>query len=383
MTVPAVENWVVEPLQKFVGSKDRETLEARLPHALTFQSMGEQSSYRVARSLPALGRGLVVAEEGVVPAYALVRRVFHLTNAITKYYYSPFYLEAQVPGYHARVAWLGGRQVAFTRDGRYCAFTTDRVADLVPDSFFRENPGRIVCLAIEGNGIPYSKPSYSGAVADILAWGTEILEQGEREPITAAEKYRLFDEHGIKCVEHVGPFDACDVDEIAAWMKDFEAAGGHVIVLKPSESHHRPLKYSLPSALLRGAPGWLGLDGGVEDDSHLERLLQGACAAAEMERNTADWDWAAVGKSLFSALAELVETVAAGGTLTETHNVWVHHKESATTLLEQLQERTPGTPIRELELNAESDGWRLRFERRFTEATAALERRLSGVSYRD
>lgn len=383
MKVTPVENWVVERLHDFVGRKDRENLESRVRHGLTFQSMGEQSSYRVARALPALGRGLVVAEEGVVPDYARVRRVFHLTNSITKYYYSPFYLEAQVPGYHARIAWLAGRQVAFTRDGRYCAFTTDRASDFIPDSFFLENPDRIVCLAIEGNGIPYSKPSYSGADDDILAWGTEILEQGERQPMTTADKYQLFDQHGIKCVEHVGPFDAGDVDKIAAWMKDFEAAGGQGIVLKPSESHHRPLKYSLPSALLHGAPGWLGLDGGIEDDPHLERLLQGACAAAEMDLHTDDWDWAAVGKSLFSALAELVETVAAGGTLSETHSVWVHHKESATTLLEQLQERTPGTPIRELELSAENDGWRLRFERRFTEATAALERRLSGVSYRD
>lgn len=383
MKVSSVEHWVVEHLQKFVGRRDRDNLAARVEHGLTFQSMGDQSSYRVARNLPALGRGLVVAEEGVVPDYARVRRVFHLTNAINKYYYSPFYLEAQVPGYHARVAWLGGRQVAFTRDGRYCAFTTDRAADFIPDSFFQENPARIVCLAIEGNGIPYSTPSHSGTCDDILAWGTEILEQGERDPITTADKYDLFDRHGIKPVEHVGPFGADDVEEIAAWMKDFEAAGGLGIVLKPSESHHRPLKYSLPSALLRGAPGWLGLDGGLDDDPPLERLLQGACAAAETGLHADDWDWAAVGKSLFSALARDTQTIASGGTLTEGHSVWVHEKESATTLLEQLQERSTGTSIHELELVAENNGWRLRFERRFAETTAALERRLSGASFRN
>jgi ATP-dependent RNA circularization protein (DNA/RNA ligase family) len=257
------------------------------------------------------------------------------------------------------------------------------VADFIPDSFFQEDPGRIVCLAIEGNGIPYSMPPYSDADDDILAWGTEILEQGEREPMTTAEKYQLFDQHGIKCVEHVGPFDAGDVGEIAAWMKDFEAAGGHGIVLKPSESNHRPLKYALPSALLCGVPGWLGLDGGIEHDPHLERLLQGACAAAEMDLHTDDWDWAAVGKSLFSSLAQVAQTIAAGGALIESRSVWVHEKESATTLLAQLRERASGTSIHELELVAESDGWRLRFERRFAETTAALERRLSGVSYRD
>jgi putative ATP-dependent DNA ligase len=345
--------------------------------------MGGHSSYRVARNLPVLGRGLVIAEEGVVPDYARVRRVFHLTNAITKYYYSPFYLEAQVPGYHARVAWLGGRQVGFTRDGRYCAFTTDRAPDFIPDSFFQEGPGRVVCLAIEGNGIPYATPSCGGIADDIRAWGTEILEQREREPMAAVEKYELFDKHGIKSAERIGPFDADDIDKIAAWMKEFEAAGGLGIVIKPSESHHRPLKYSLPSALLRGAPGRLGLDGEVREDPHFERLLQGACAATETNLHAGDWDWATVGESLFSSLAQAAQTIAEGGTLTESYSVWVHEKESATTLLEQLEERTEGTSIHELELIAENDGWRLRFERRLTEASAAVERRLSGASYRD
>ena len=102
-----------------------------------------------------------------------------------------------------------------------------------------------------------------------------------------------------------------------------------------------------------------------------------------MDLHADDWDWAAVGKSLFSSLAQVVQTISAGGTLTASHSVWVHQKESATTLLEQLQERTPETSIHELELSAENNGWRLRFERRFAETTAALERRLSGASYRD
>jgi len=378
-----VEDWVLERLQDFVGRNDRAALAPRVRQALTFQSMGDQSSYRVARNLPSLSRGLVVAEEGVVPEYARVRRVFHLTNAITKYYYSPFYLEAQAPGYHARVAWLGGRQVAFTRDGRYCAFATDRATDFIPDTFFEENPHLVICLAIEGQGIPYAKPSYRGTEEDAVAWGTEILEQGVREPMCTAEKYALFEKHDIRRAEHVGPFDAGDVDKIVAWMHEFEAAGGHGIVLKPSERHHRPLKYSLPSALLTGAPSRLGLHSSLEEDPHLERLVQAACAATEMDVAPDDWDWAAVGKSLFRSLAQAARDVADGDAITHEYSVWLHHKEAAGVLLEQLEARTPGTSINELELTAEDDGWRLRFERRFAEATAAMQRRLSGASYRD
>ena len=40
------------------------------------QVMGDTTSYRMARSLPALGRGLVVTEEGVIPDYAACAAFF-------------------------------------------------------------------------------------------------------------------------------------------------------------------------------------------------------------------------------------------------------------------------------------------------------------------
>jgi len=378
-----VEDWVLERLQEYVGRSDREALAPRVQQGLTFQTMGGQSSYRVARTLPVLGRGLVIAEEGVIPDYARVRRVFHLTNAITKYYYSPFYLEAQVPGYHARVAWVGGRPVGFTRDGRYCAFTTDRARDFVPDSFFEANPRMVVCVAVEGHGVPYAKPSYHGDEQDVVAWGTEILEMGVREPLTTADKYALFEEHDIRCAEYVGPFEASDVERIREWLAELEAKGGTGVVLKPSERHHRPLKYSLPSALQHAAPAWLGIDHEIDEDPYMERLLQAACAATEVGRGADEWDWAAVGEALLRNLAEAVRDVEAGGSLTQEYSVWLHEKDAAGTLLEQLEDRTPGTSIHQLDLVEENDGWRLRFERRFAEATAGIQRRLSGASYRD
>lgn len=378
-----MESWVLERLQDFVGRSDRQALEPRVQQALTFQSMAAQSSYRVVGNLPSLGRGLVVAEEGVVPDYPRVRRVFHLTHAITKYYYSPFYLEAQVPGYHARVAWLGGRQVGFTRDGRYCAFTSDRAADFIPASFFEENPGLVVCLAVEGKGIPYAKPAYRGDADDIVAWGTEVLEQGVREPLSAARKYELFERHGIPGTEHGGPFEAADIEAILDWMKAQAADGASGIVLKPSERHHRPLKYALPAALHHGAPAWLGLDDGIEEDPYRERLLQAACAATELGAPAGEWDWETVGRALLENLAQAARTVAGGDALTQQFSVWVHARESAELLLEQLEERNLGTSIHQLELAAENGGWRLRFERGFGDATAALQRRLSGASYRD
>ena len=103
----------------------------------------------------------------------------------------------------------------------------------------------------------------------------------------------------------------------------------------------------------------------------------------ELDLDPDDWDWGRVGKAVFSGLARVVREIDDGGSLTSEYSVWLHEKGAAAELLVQLEERTPGTSIHELSLEAEGDGWRLKFERRFAEATAGMERRLSGASYRD
>lgn len=378
-----MQDWVLERLQQFVGRGDREDLEQRVEKALTRQQMGDHGSYRVVQNLPALARGLVVIEEGVVPEYARVRRVFHLTNAIVKYYYSPFYIEEQVPGYHARVAWSGGRQVAFTRDGRCCAFTSDRAPDFIPARFFADHPELAVGLTLGGKGIPYAKPAYRGEADDLEAWGTEIFELGVREPIATADKYALLEEYDIAAPPHVGPFEAGDLGDLEAWMKERNEAGSQGLLLKPSERHHRPLKYALPSAIQRAAPAWLSFEDGLEEDPYLQRLAQAACAATELGLEPESWDFEAVGRALLEPLAKAAAEVAAGKTLGEDFSVWLHRKEAAEELLAQLEERSAAGSIERQSLEPDGDGWRLRFRRLHPDATAALQRRLSGASYRD
>ena len=378
-----MEDWVLESLKQYVGRSDRKNLGARVAQGLKKQRMGNLLSYRVPRNLPSLGRGLVVASKGVIADYAPVRRVFHVTNAVTKYYYSPFYAERKVPGYHARVAWLDGRQVAFTRDGRYCAFTSDRARDFVPDKLFADNPDLIVCLALAGRGIPYAEPALLNGGEDISCWAIDLLEWNVREPVAPADKYEVIDRYGLDNVEHVGPFEAAETEALELWMKELEADGALGVVLKPSERHHRPLKYSMTAAVLESLPPWAGLDDGDELDPFFERLVQAACAATELDKPADEWDWETVGKALLRPLANAARDVDGGKELTVEHSVWLHDQEAAQELLRQLEERGSSTTIERPSLEPENDGWRLTFERRFDAATAALQRRLSGVSYRD
>jgi len=377
-----VQDWTLKRLSEFVGRGDRKKLGPHTENRLVAQSMGSHSSYRVARKATCLGKGLVVTEAGVIPDYPGIRRVYHLTNAITKYYYSPFYLETQVPGYHTRVAWLGGREVAFTRDGRYCAFSSDRASEFIPRAFFKEHPDLIVCLAIAGDGTPYATPSCNGNKAEIDAWGTEVLQYGVREPLATRERYELFNEFEIKNVPHIGPLDSGDISTIIDWMRSLDESGAKGVILKPSEPHHRPLKYGLPSAQFNELLTLLEL-GRDRDDLCRSRLFQACCGANELELGVGPWDWEAVGRSLLAGLAGGVDQVAKGNTLATEHSVWLSNKASAECLLAQLDEQTTGTSIEPVSLVSEGQGWRLRFRRQFIETTAALQRRMSGVSYRD
>ena len=377
-----MQDWVLKRLAEFVGRTDRKKLGPHTRNRLVEQSMGNHRSYRVERKATCLGKGLVVTEAGVIPDYPGIRRVYHLTNAIAKYYYSPFFLETQVPGYHTRVAWLEGREVAFTRDGRYCAFSSDRASEFIPREFFKEHPGLIVCLAIAGDGTPYATPSCNGNMAEIDAWGIEVLQYGVREPLATRERYELFDEFEIKNVPHIGPLDSGDISTTIDWMRSLDESGAKGVILKPSEPHHRPLKYGLPSAQFNELLTLLelGRDG---DDLCRARLFQACCGANELELGVGPWDWEAVGRSLLAGLAGGVDQVAKGNTLATEHSVWLSNKASAECLLAQLDERTTGTSIEPVSLVSEGQGWRLRFRRQFIETTAALQRRMSGVSYRD
>ena len=377
-----MQDWVLKRLAEFVGRTDRKKLGPHTRNRLVGQSMGDHRSYRVERKATCLGKGLVVTEAGVIPDYPGIRRVYHLTNAITKYYYSPFFLETQVPGYHTRVAWLGGREVAFTRDGRYCAFSSDRASDFIPRGFFEAHPNLIVCLAISGDDIPYATSQCNGNRVEIDAWGTEVLQYGVREPLATHERYELFDEFEIKNVPHIGPLDSGDISTVIEWMRALDESGAKGAILKPSEPHHRPLKYGLPSAQFNELLTLLEL-GKDETDLCHARLFQACCGANELELGVNSWDWEEVGRSLLAGLASGVDRIAKGNTLATEHSVWLSNKESAECLLAQLGEQATDTSIELVSLVPEDTGWRLRFRRQFIKTTAAMRRRMSGISYRD
>lgn len=379
-----MHDWVITNLSKIVGASDRKKLPALVAQCLEQRSIDGIDYYRVTESMDSLSRGMLVTAEAVVADYPRIRRVFHLTHAITKYYYSPFYVEQLVPGYHARFVRLQNRTIAFTRGGRACPFTTDRAGDLVPAAFFEENPGLILCMAVSGVGTPYSAPAASGSEEDLQGWAVDLLERDVKEPLSPEQKYAIFDRYELAAVPHAGPFTAEDLEPLRAWVGELDAQGATGVVLKPSDRRHRPLKYATPSELLCPLPvgAWLALQGAASDPC-LQRLLRAAFSLSEFRQGGEEIDWQGTGKMLLEPFLDALHQLADGEGLRQERSVWVHEKEAAEKLLAHLRQAGSGVKIEPLDLQAEEGGWRLRFVEHYSEATAALAHRLSGASYLD
>jgi putative ATP-dependent DNA ligase len=377
-----VEDWVVERLGTVVGKKARRELPDLAARNVERRQFDSGDYYRIAENEGCLAKGMVITREGVVPDYPRIRRIFHLKNFITRYYYSPFYAEELVSGYHARFVRLGDRTVAFTRDGRWCPFTTDRAPDLLPEKILDENPDLIVCLVINGSGIPYVTEPGADQESEITACAVDILERDVREPLSPEEKYPLFDRYGMPCVEHIGPFDPKELDGLDDWVAGIIARQGTGVVLKPSERPHRPLQYSTPPELLLSHPLWTAL---AEDEegvnTFFQRLLRASCALMEEGATPEDIDWEALGRSLLEPVLDGVQRVAAGEDLRQPFSVWVHQKETAEALLPHLAEGDPSVILEQRDLRAENGGWRLDFERVYKDAGARIARLIGGASY--
>lgn len=377
-----MEDWVLERLDKIIGKKDRKMLPALLEETAERRTLPEGEYYRIARNAGNMTRGMVITRDGIVPDYPRVRRIFHLKNFITRYYYSPFYVEELLPGYHARFVRLGNRTVAFTRDGRWCPFTTDRAVDLLPEGFLEDNPELIVCLVINGTGIPYAVEPHAGEERELAACAVDFLERDVREPLSPEEKYRLFEQYHMPSVEHIGPFDPKELDGLDEWVAGIIARGGTGVVLKPSERPHRPLQYAVPPEVGSPRPLWTVLaedEAGV--DTVFQRLLRASCAYVEQGTSTEEIDWEVVGRSLFEPIIEGVQKVAAGEDLRQKASVWLHQKESAEALLPHLAEVDPAVVYEQSSLEPEDGGWRLDFERIYRDISEGLARRISGASY--
>lgn len=372
-----VEGWALEALAPMVGMADRRRLPEIAEGILERSRAGDADFYRVTRSRPPLGRGLVLTPQGAIPDVPRVRQVFHLARAIAKYYYAPFHAEEELPGYHVRVTRLGNRTLAFTRDGRWCPFATDRAGELVAEEIFAEKPDLVVCLAVTGTGVPYPEDVPPGA-GELEAGVVDLLERGVREPWPPADRYAFQELHGLRAAPHRGPFTAAEGSKVAAWAREIDAAGGSGLVLKPAERHHRPLRYATPGSLLRPLGAGEGLTAG--HDPYRRRLLEAACAAAELEPEGRGWE--GVGKALLAPLQEAARAVAAGGRVEEERSVWLHRRQAAEALLERLRQDGDRT-VEAVSLEEEGGGWRLRYRWAHPEASRALRERLSGTSFLD
>jgi len=118
-------------------------------------------SLRYARLTEAVNghpRGSVVLPGGeVIPGYPSIGRIHSLAAGLRQQFQEPFWAEEKIDGYNVRVVFHDGRAYAFSRGGFVCAFSTDRLQDLLPHGIFEREPDLVLCAEIAGRTIPTSR----------------------------------------------------------------------------------------------------------------------------------------------------------------------------------------------------------------------------------
>lgn len=375
--------WVKERLIDFPTGPEAADVADLDQEALLEGELYGSTYYRAGDAVPRVGLGLVVTEDGIVPAHPPVRRVYHLANAITKYYYNPFYLEETAPGYEARIGRVGGRWVAFTRDGRWCPFTTDRAGDLLPAELFDGRPELVACASITGAETPYLTRFAADAGADLELRVFDLMEWDEPWPLPPEETYRLAEEHDLPVVRHWGPFTADDVDEVIGRARELAVEEVAGVIAKPVQHQHRPLKCSTPAVLGRSLGGWSELGTGPMEEPWLwaGRQLRGALAIVEQGRDHETIDWGRVGEGMVRPVLDAARAVAAGRPVVHEFTARFHDRDLAEAMVERLDEEGPDLEAEVDDLRDEDGGWRLDFRRRLTGVTGYLSSRLSGTSF--
>jgi hypothetical protein len=86
-------------------------------------------------------RGSLVLPDGsVIPGYPSIGRVQSLGAGLRRHYSGAFWVEEKMDGFNVRIFRWQGRTYAATRGGYICAFSTDRLPDLLDSAILDDEP---------------------------------------------------------------------------------------------------------------------------------------------------------------------------------------------------------------------------------------------------
>lgn len=327
---------------------------------------------------------LVLPDASVIPGYPSIGRVQSLRAGLRRHYDGAFWVEEKMDGFNVRVFRWQGRTYAATRGGYICAFSTDRLPDLLDGAILEDEPGLVLCAEIAGPENPYLEGAPPGITEDVAAFVFDMMRMGRTGFLPQEEKMARLRDYGLPPAPIFGRFLPTDLDALQELVLRLDAEGSEGVVFKGEEPGEGRAKYvtgrsnvadielcgdqllDLPAEYFTNRLLRLGLfvsEHGRSGDADLERrlgraLINGVTAAVERSR-----DSGRVGRRFRcrfrqrrNAEAFMTHIKATGG---------------------QRVRIDPGMPRRE------GPFWVLEFERILERMTGTLANALSGASQYD
>ncbi|MDN3519341.1 RNA ligase [Aquisalimonas lutea] len=189
-------------------------------------------------------RGSLVLPDGsVIPGYPSIGRVQSLGAGLRRHYSGAFWVEEKIDGFNVRIFRWQGRTYAATRGGYICAFSTDRLPDLLDSAILDDEPDLVLCAEIAGPENPYLEGAPPGVAEDVAAFVFDMMRTGRTGFLAQGEKMARLRDHGLPSAPIFGRFLPADLDALQALVLRLDAEGSEGVVLKGEQPGEGRAKY--------------------------------------------------------------------------------------------------------------------------------------------
>jgi len=328
-------------------------------------------------------RGVLAVDGRVVPDYPHIARVFALSAGVRENFSGPFYAEEKIDGYNVRLVRTAGRIAPFTRSGRLCPFTQDRLADLVDvdvlHRLFDRHPELIVCAEVAGPGNPYMDTVSPRGGEDVALLVFDLMRYGEQRFVGVEERTAILEAFPeIPQAPRLGRYTAEELGRLGEAILRIDADGGEGVVLKPPGDGLR-LKYVCPSINLQDIASEAALEIETPGEFYTHRVVRMVMALHELgQRQRMPEMAAALGHALMDGFDRALSEVERSGRLAQRYHVRLRHESTADALLAHLNEGSRTIKAVEVSRRRLGGHTELVFEKIFRRSTSKLETLLKG-----
>ncbi len=279
-------------------------------------------AYRLDKKFGFYEEGTVIVKskdgEIVIRGFPKIRRALTLKPTLEKHFGKrKIALEEKMNGYNVRIVKIGENLYAVTRRGLICPYTTEKVREKIPEDFFDDYPGYMLCCEAVGEYSPYV-PSKVYGLKEIEFFLFDVRESRTNKPVEIKEKMEIAERYGLNLAKILAEILPDEVDVVKKVIDELNEHGREGIVFKDLKMELDPIKYTTSSANCSDLRYAFSYFNEYARDFMLARIVREAFQSYEFDDQEAfEERCKRLGKSILEPMVNSIKTVKSGETVTE------------------------------------------------------------------